>query len=298
MSSSSVREGGFILLDAPPCNVVGAYIISGYVALIGLYLGSCWLGRWRRSRGKMSEVASGKFRIAAATGRVDIMVGIKESIDGFDVDCAVLGFTALHAAVCQSEVGAVLWLLQNGAGVDKVKDDGWKYTALHYAACKESQEIVQILVAYGAKLDSENFLGQTAAQLASDMGHRNISMYLDRISKNAGDIEAERRRLLDEYAGRHFERRVGVGAPVVGRAGWDKKVGQVFRADSDVFEAYMRRGFEGYGTEGTVPGKYLPGFRRIAVRVDIDRRALALRAPRLDPHSRYALCSLARWCTW
>jgi len=111
------------------------------------------------------------------------------------------------------------------------------------------------------------------------MGRRNNSMYLDRISKNAEHLEAERRRLLDEYAGRYFERRVGVDAPVVGRAGWDKKVGQVFPADSDVFEAYMRRGFEGYGTEGTVPGKYLPGFRRIAVGIDIDRRALALRAP-------------------
>ncbi len=183
-AADDTREGGFILVDAPTCNVVGAYVIAGYALVLALYLGSCVFTRWLASRGKMPEVAAGKLRLAAATGRVDMMVGIKKSLGAlFDIDCDVLGFTALHAAVCQGELGAVLWLLQNGADVEKVKEDGWKNTAMHYAASRGNQErhqeVVRVLFAYGARLDRENFAGETAAQTAANMGHRLISRLMN-----------------------------------------------------------------------------------------------------------------------
>ena len=188
-------------------------------------------------------------------------------------------------------MGAVLWLVQNGANVGKVKEDGWKYTALHYAACKGHEEIVKILVAYGAEIGLENFLGETAAQVASNMGHRKVSMYLELILKGGADgtlggmrlssldstslpsigtesgenprvlNDEQRRQLRDEYSGFFFEREA-IAHTELSR--WKKKFGRVFRAKDDEFEAYMKRGFEGYGTPGTVPGRYLRGFRRVA----------------------------------
>jgi cellulose synthase/poly-beta-1,6-N-acetylglucosamine synthase-like glycosyltransferase len=284
-SSASSREGGLVLPDAPKCNVVGAYVIAGYLAVIFGYLATCWFGRWRASRGKPSELDSGKFRLAAATGRVDIMVGIQETRkDVFDIDCNVSGFTALHAACCQGQVGAVLWLLQNGADVEAVKNDGWKHTALHYAAARGNEEIVKMLIAYGAQADRENFLGETAAQVAANEGHRKISMYLThlgspfpsmanlsavqssrlsgRLSGNSPEEEeAERRRLHEEYQGCYFESRIDEDTQLLR---WEKKVGRVIRASEEIFEEYMKRGNEGFGTVGTLPGRHLKGFRRIA----------------------------------
>jgi cellulose synthase/poly-beta-1,6-N-acetylglucosamine synthase-like glycosyltransferase len=322
-AADDTREGGIILVDAPKCNVVGAYVIAGYVLVLVLYLGSCVFSRWLASRGRMPEVASGKFRLAAATGRVDMMIGIKKSLGAaFDIDCNVLGFTALHSAVCQGELGAVLWLLQNGANVSKVKEDGWKNTALHYAASRGNQEghqeIIRVLFAFGARLDLENFAGETAAQVAANMGHRLVSRLLkdlegghsshsssfpsrpsssvekatatgaeveqgaersrvqrwSRVQRSAGcrdgqdgeDGEEGQEALLchmrSAYDGCYFSKRVD---PLTKLVKWEKKVGHVFEAEGSELEEYMKRGNQGYGTPGTEPGRYLRGFRRIAV---------------------------------
>lgn len=300
-ATAGTREGGFILVDAPVCNVVGAYVIAGYVLVLGVYLGSCVVTRWLASRGKIPEVAAGKFRLAAATGRVEMMLGIKKALGAvFDIDCDVLGFTALHAAVCQGELGAVLWLLQNGADVEKVKEDGWKNTALHYAASRGNQErhqeVVRVLFAYGARLDRKNFAGETAAQTAANMGHRMMLRLLNELEagllsssssfpsfpshSSAGRApsgtanpeedgqdgqdgqEALRRHMRASYEGYYFSKRVD---PLTKLVRWDKKVGQVLEAETGTFDDYMKRGDEGYGTPGTEPGRYLRGFRRIAV---------------------------------
>jgi hypothetical protein len=179
----------------------------------------------------------------------------------FDVDCSVLGFTALHAAVCQGEVGAVLWLVQNGADVDAVKDDGWGYTALHYAACRGNLDVVKVLCAYGCKVTALNFVGHSAAQVASDEGHRQVSSLLFSLESSYGDDL--RRRLREEYDGCYYERKRVDGATGSTLA-WEKKHGHVFPAADHEFEAYMMRGDEGIDSPGTVRGPYLRGFRYIA----------------------------------
>ena len=114
---------GFILKNGPTVIIPGAYMMAAYVGVVLLYLCSCWLSRWWYSRGRMSEVSGGKFRLAASTGRVDLMAGMKPFVEGFDIESSVLGFTALHASCCQNQLGAVLWLCQNGANLNAVKLD-------------------------------------------------------------------------------------------------------------------------------------------------------------------------------
>lgn len=276
-AADETRQGGLILVNAPKCNVVGAYVIAGYVLVLASYLSSCVFTRWLASRGKMPEVAAGKFRLAAATGRVDMMIAIKKSLDAvFDIDCHVLGFTALHAAVCQGQLGAVLWLLQSGADVEKVKQDGWMNTALHYAASRGNEEILRVLFAHGARLDRENFAGETAAQAASNMGHRLAAKLLKDLagrslpsysSSGAGSTAAEneeamRCQMRASYDGCYFEKRINAVTRI---SKWEKKFGQVSEVEGAEFEEYMTRGNEGYGSAGTEPGRHLRGFRRIAV---------------------------------
>ena len=245
--------GGFILENGPAVDVVGAYMIAGYLLIVSLYLLSCWLGRWWRSRGVMSEVAGGKFRLAASKGRVDVLVGMKESVRDFDVNASVGGFTALHAACCQSELGAVLWLCQHGADVHGVKEDGWKYTALHYASCRGDLDCVKVLCAFGADIGSTTFTGETASTLADKKGHVVVSEYLESVA--SGGVSADP---VDVYCGRMFVRE-SCSSP------WSLVAGCVERCSESDLASYVARGYEGIGTPGTQMGRRLKGFRILAI---------------------------------
>ena len=56
--------------------------------------------------------------------------------------------------------GAVVWLLQRGADLTRLKQDDWRDTALHYAAGSGSMECVQALLAWGADPTLTNALGE------------------------------------------------------------------------------------------------------------------------------------------
>ena len=53
-----------------------------------------------------------------------------------------------------------MWLLQRGADLTRLKQDGWQDTALHYAAGSGSMECVQALLAWGADATLANSLGE------------------------------------------------------------------------------------------------------------------------------------------
>jgi hypothetical protein len=163
MSDQETRVGGLILENAPAVDLYGLVLLGGYIAAVCLYLLSCWIGRAWKSRKTMLALDRGKFRYAAATGNLPAMVAIKERISYWTVDADLDGFTALHASCVQGQVGAVLWLCQNGADVNAFKQDGWKYTALHYAASQGGLSgflIVKILIAFGADWKMQTFAGK------------------------------------------------------------------------------------------------------------------------------------------
>ena len=58
-SEGDTRVGGFILKGGPEVDVNGVYLLVGYVFLVSAYLGSCWFGRWKRSRNRMAEIDGG-----------------------------------------------------------------------------------------------------------------------------------------------------------------------------------------------------------------------------------------------
>lgn len=252
-SYAQVRTvGGVIIENAPPVDIVGAYLIAGYIGCVSIYLSWCWFSRWWRSRGRMGEVLSGKLRLAAATGRVDILAAMQESVKDFDIDASVCGFTALHAACCQCQLNSVLWLCQMGADVNAVKHDGWSYTSLHYAACHGDLQCVQVLCAFGANVESKAFHGATPAEIAAEKGHSEVASYLDSVASNkvVPDIQ--------QYEGQMFVREQN-------EFPWTLVAGQIEPCASSSLESYLKRGYEGMGTPGTSPAVHLRGFRVLAV---------------------------------
>ena len=241
--------GGFILEGGPEVDVNGVYLLVGYLFLVSAYLGSCWFGRWRKSRNRMAEIDGGKFRLAASTGNVEALQAIKDTVADFDINVSVNGFTALHAACSQGQVNAVLWLCRNGADVDAVKNDGWLYTPIHYAASQGHLHCVKVLCAFGADWRRQTFSGDTAAQIAADQGHRNISFYLSNVATGAVKPQSS------EYDGRVFRRDY--------QGAWKTIEGQVQPLKS--IKEYMVRGNEGIDTPGTIHSPNLQVFRVLAL---------------------------------
>ena len=79
------------------------------------------------------------------------------------------GGSPLHIAASLGHLDRVKQLLEDGARVDEVKDDG--NTALHCASIMGHVEVVKLLVEEGAFLEATGDSGATALMMASSMGH-------------------------------------------------------------------------------------------------------------------------------
>jgi len=75
----------------------------------------------------------------------------------------------LHSAAAGRHLEVVRLLLANGADVNSEQQGG--FTALHAAAQNGQLEMIQLLLANGAKTDSLTFERKTPADLARDRGH-------------------------------------------------------------------------------------------------------------------------------
>jgi hypothetical protein len=125
----------------------------------------------------MDSVAAGMLRAAAARGDIPTLE-LLAAVPAFYADAAVCGFTALMAAAVQGQADAATWLLQHGAAVTALKEDGWRDSVLHYAAASGSLPTVRVLLAYGADLVAVNCAGRTAADVAARAGHAKVAAYL------------------------------------------------------------------------------------------------------------------------
>jgi hypothetical protein len=81
----------------------------------------------------MDSVAAGALRLAAARGDIQTLK-LLSKCPGFHVDADMTGFSPLMAAVVQGQENAAVWLLQQGASLAMLKDDGGLPIASHHIA--------------------------------------------------------------------------------------------------------------------------------------------------------------------
>lgn len=84
--------------------------------------------------------------------------------------------TPLHSAVAAHHMHVSELLLEEGANVNAVQQDG--YTCLHAASANGQLEMVQLLLCFGAKKDVQLEDGRTPLDLAREKGFHEIAALL------------------------------------------------------------------------------------------------------------------------
>lgn len=143
-----------------------------------------------------------------------VLAELRRDPDQVHSKCRI-GYTPLHAATGQSQVGTVRLLLQHGADVAASCNQG--DTPLHLAARVGSFEIGKLLVKHGADITKQNHLGRTPMMVAIDNrdrpGAAKLARYLEKLIGKKdirtaiidGDVGAVRQmlqqapRVLQEY---------------------------------------------------------------------------------------------------
>ena len=99
-------------------------------------------------------------------------------MDGIDVNATFGRFnrTSLQQACFFGHVKTVRVLLDAGADVDAIDNNGWR--ALHIAAQNGHLEVVQVLLDAGADVHATNNRGLTALHTASQNGHLEVVQVL------------------------------------------------------------------------------------------------------------------------
>lgn len=275
-----------ITVDKWGAVMMGASV--GIVLLLWCYFRWC---KWRAGVGRMDSVLAGQLRLAAARGRVEDLE-LLSTLPGFAVDADLLGFTPLHAAAVQGHAAATLWLLQHGADITKCKEDGWKDTILHYAAGSGSLGCAQVLVAHGADPSQANALGNLPADIATRASHGKLARYLrgvadgsisrptvdqaikhfgsssaphNGVSNGNGHANGQANGKANGKADSSSDEELGKESPRTanGAASAGKKPAK--KTISAAAKELVKRGFEGYGTQGTVPKRETKFFRPMAI---------------------------------
>ena len=105
---------------------------------------------------------------------VELLLDEGANVDGRDRQN---GGTALIWASKEGNLPIVTLLVESGANVNAVTESGMD-TSLHWAAFNGHFEVMKYLVENGANVDIIQSGNMTAATLASDQGHHEISLYL------------------------------------------------------------------------------------------------------------------------
>ena len=86
------------------------------------------------------------------------------------------GWTLLHITIRRDREDMVLFLLENGADIDRVDGVGW--TPLMEAIMDDMTSLVKLLVEKGADLSIANARGVTAPMLAQKFARDSMHQYL------------------------------------------------------------------------------------------------------------------------
>ena len=116
---------------------------------------------------------------------------------GADVEArAPNGATPLNVAAILNQRAAALALIRAGADVDAADADGWT-PLMAVAVSGDADELMEVLLAAGARVEARNGAGDTAAAIAARQGdHRAVSL-----------LHAYRRRPPADAPGDHHTRR-------------------------------------------------------------------------------------------
>ena len=93
--------------------------------------------------------------------------------------------TPLHTAACWGCISSLQTLIEVGK-VNLNPRDEFGSTPLHYAVDEDKPEAVRLLIAYGAGLNLENAMGETALDMATKFGHKRIQKLLQDANASHG----------------------------------------------------------------------------------------------------------------
>ncbi|MCK9169234.1 MAG: ankyrin repeat domain-containing protein [Treponema sp.] len=108
------------------------------------------------------------------------------------------GTPMLNVATRHEQKECIAWLLDNGADIDAVSADRG-YTALMDAVWRGNEEITELLIKRGSKMNTVNKEGQTMLVLAVGAGHENICRMLVEHGENP-DVKDSMGMSAYEYA--------------------------------------------------------------------------------------------------
>ncbi|KAL4546936.1 hypothetical protein Ndes2526B_g07738 [Nannochloris sp. 'desiccata'] len=242
-------------------SVYGGTIVLCLLCLVYTEL----LKAWRRRR-HGDPILKGAVRWAAAAGDLEALDALSLAPQ-FDIESALDGFTALHAAAIGGHRDAVLWLCQRGADVHALKNDGWDDTALHYAAARGDLGTAQVLLSYGADPSPVNAYAATPAELARKRRHEKLANLLDAFdsgkSKPPLPKELEGWKPLDRAVSDSGCDTADIEA---GSKSAKMQSKRTLSKEQDVaWRAAMARSHDGLGTEGTKMKPYTKLYRILAV---------------------------------
>jgi ankyrin repeat protein len=102
---------------------------------------------------------------------------LKQAItDGMDVNLQnQYGWTPLHMSIRRDRRDMVAYLLEQGAGIDKVDGVGW--TPLMEAVMDDMPELCAFLIEKGADVSIANERGGTAGMLVQKFGRSSMVQY-------------------------------------------------------------------------------------------------------------------------
>ncbi|KAL4527944.1 hypothetical protein Ndes2526B_g07735 [Nannochloris sp. 'desiccata'] len=247
-------------------DFIGLSLYGGTIVLCLLCLVYTELLKaWRRRR-HGDPILKGAVRWAAAAGDLEALDALSLAPQ-FDIESALDGFTALHAAAIGGHRDAVLWLCQRGADVHALKNDGWDDTALHYAAARGDLGTAQVLLSYGADPSPVNAYAATPAELSRKRRHEKLANLLD-----AFDSGKSKPPLPKELEGwKPLDRAIsdsGCDTADIEAGSKSAKVRskRTLSKEQDVaWRAAMARSHDGLGTEGTKMKPYTKLYRILAV---------------------------------
>lgn len=116
--------------------------------------------------------------IAALKGHESaVLLLLTMGADPYQLD--INSHTALYWAIVEGHKAVVQLLLLKADAQRLVREgDNEDRTALHHAACQGNLEVTELLVRYGADSNAKDVDGNTALQLASNLGYEEICGYL------------------------------------------------------------------------------------------------------------------------
>ena len=142
---------------------------------------------------------------AGASGEIKDFLQMNTSY----VNCVMMGFSLLYIAALFGKFQVAKVLLEFGANVDFVSDDG--FTPLYAASQEGHVQVVIILLRYRADMEKTNTHGQTALWISAWRNHHEIVGLLIANGANAKHEDRLGRTPLDIILTRRFKLQLELG---------------------------------------------------------------------------------------